>query len=279
MYKHRKAVALAVFKHDQEVKAKAPELKAKANTKEKVWKRGAPERNAKEAHKKKVFKETAEIRAKAQAQVAKWLPNHDGETYECTGLNNDCKWVKKKKAKKAGSRRLLSTSRLRADVTVTDEVEETYILNAKAMEEVITKKQKSSEEKAVKQEKYMKSVAKLQKSPACKAASHAAFGKCHELTTTAYDICINVYEKASKNFTASSPTIDFAQIRAKIRAEKNARRIKKAATLAPTAKSLYQEETELFDSELNDDAMGKDSIVQESAFDELPSHDEIIQEA
>merc|ERR1712054_72050 len=57
MFKHRKAVALALFKHKQEVAVKAPELKAKANTKERVWKRGAPERDAKEKHKKKVEKE------------------------------------------------------------------------------------------------------------------------------------------------------------------------------------------------------------------------------
>jgi len=267
MYKHRKAVAYALYKHKQEVAAKAPELKAKANTKEKVWKRGAPERNAKEAHKKKVAKETAEIRGKADKQVAKWLPNHDGEEYVCSGVNNACKWVKKK-AKKT-SRRLLSTTR--EDVTMTDQVQEDYILNAKVMEERITKKQKNAEAKARKQEKYFKAIAKLQASPACKAAAHTAFGKCHELTTTAYDVCINVYDKASRNYTATHPALDFAQIRETIREEKRARRVKMSAklTAAPEAKSLYQEQTELFEEELADPHMGEDKILQEDAADDV----------
>jgi len=269
MYKHRKAVAYALFKHNQEVAAKAPELKAKANTKEKVWKRGAPERNAKEAHKKKVMKETAEIRGKADAQVAKWLPNHDGEEYVCDGITNACKWVKKKKAKKT-SRRLLSTAR--EDVTMADEVEVDYILNAKVMMERITKKQKNAEAKVRKQEKYMKAIAKLQASPACKASAHTAFGKCHQLTVTAYDVCINVYDKASRNYTASHPTLDFVQIRETIREEKRTRRNVMASrvTAAPKAKkSLYQEQTELFEDELNDVRMGEDKILQEDAADDI----------
>lgn len=277
MFKHRKAIALALFKHKQEVKAKAPELKAKANTKEKVWKRGAPERDSKETHKKKVEKETAEIRAKAAAQVAKWLPNHDGEEYVCSGLKDDCKWVKKKAAKKT-ARRLLEAASDRTDVTMADSIEEDYILNAKSMEEIITKKQKAAEDKARREEKYMKSVAKLEKSPACKASANAAFGKCHELTHTAYDICINVYDKASKmyaNYTASHPTIDFAQIRATIRAEKRSRQLKKVVALAPPEQTLYQEQTDEFESEL---AMGQDKILKEESDDELFHSDEIVPE-
>jgi len=276
LYKHRRAVALAIFKHNQEVKAKAPELKAKANTKEKVYKRGAPERDAKEKKKKKVEKFTAEIRGKAAAQVAKWLPNHDGETYECKGIKDRCKWVKKKKT--LANRRLLSGTEARTDITMesAEDAGADYILNAKAMEEKITKKQKKIEAKARKQEKYLKAVAKLQASPACKAASHTAFGKCHELTTTAYDICINVYDKATKNFTASHPHIDFVQIRAEIRAEKAARRAKQTASLAqtPPAKSLYQSETELFESEL---AMGQGKVTEDDDFSEV--EDEVVPES